>query len=119
MSRCEAGNSDVIHFMQYSSKEMGLGYRKFVPYLLVILVVSILWSFNVNSFLIKMFVALQVPALCKEEKGITAIEYAIIGVAMASALFFIFDTGGFLKSLQNAWDSMARNISQASSILGN
>ncbi|MDA0384487.1 Flp family type IVb pilin, partial [Vibrio owensii] len=37
------------------------------------------------------------------EDGITAIEYAIIGVAMSSALFYIFDEGGFLESLEDAW----------------
>ncbi|NDJ59233.1 Flp family type IVb pilin [Enterobacteriaceae bacterium 4M9] len=53
----------------------------------------------------------------ENEAGITAIEYAIIGVAMASGLFFIFDEGGFLKSLQMAWQTMGTKIISAGNIL--
>ncbi|APX08152.1 MULTISPECIES: Flp family type IVb pilin [Vibrio] len=52
------------------------------------------------------------------EDGITAIEYAIIGVAMSSALFYIFDEGGFLESLEDAWGTMEKNINKADNILG-
>ncbi|CAH1570390.1 Flp family type IVb pilin [Vibrio owensii] len=53
------------------------------------------------------------------EDGITAIEYAIIGVAMSSALFYIFDEGGFLESLEKAWNDMEKNISNSGKVLGN
>lgn len=51
------------------------------------------------------------------DAGITAIEYAIIGVAMASGLFYIFDEGGFLASLQAAWSQMSLKIVGAGNIL--
>ncbi|MGP2754441.1 Flp family type IVb pilin [Serratia bockelmannii] len=53
----------------------------------------------------------------QNERGITAIEYAIIGVAMASALFFIFDKGGFIESLSAAWNTMATKITASGNIL--
>ncbi len=40
------------------------------------------------------------------EDGITALEYAIIGVAMSSALYYIFDEGLFIESLDQAWGTM-------------
>ncbi|AUI85057.1 hypothetical protein BS333_00920 [Vibrio azureus] len=54
------------------------------------------------------------------EDGITAIEYAIIGVAMSSALFFIFSSEGtgFLESLEDAWEKMSSNISRSGNVLG-
>ncbi|UOO28534.1 Flp family type IVb pilin [Serratia marcescens] len=53
----------------------------------------------------------------QNERGITAIEYAIIGVAMASALFFIFDKGGFIESLSTAWNTMSTKITASGNIL--
>ena len=50
------------------------------------------------------------------EDGITAIEYAIIGVAMSSALYFIFDQGEFISTLQKAWGDMGKNITKAGKI---
>lgn len=70
-----------------------------------------------NDMVVKFWTHIQVSRFSKDERGITAIEYAIIGVAMASALFFIFDTGGFLKSLQGAWNTMSGRISAAGNIL--
>ncbi len=52
------------------------------------------------------------------EDGITAIEYAIIGVAMSSALYYIFDEGGFIESLDKAWNTMEKNINKSDDILG-
>lgn len=70
-----------------------------------------------NNIVLKAWTGLQLRQYYKDERGITAIEYAIIGVAMASALFFIFDKGGFIQSLSNAWDTMRIKISGAGSIL--
>ena len=53
----------------------------------------------------------------KNEDGITAIEYAIIGVAMSSALFYIFDEGNFLESLEQAWKTMSTKITNSGTIL--
>ncbi|MEL4013198.1 Flp family type IVb pilin [Dryocola clanedunensis] len=68
----------------------------------------------------KAFVKAQmmVQGLKENENGVTAIEYAIIGVAMASALFFIFSDGNFLSTLRNAWGVMANRIMGAANILG-
>ena len=56
----------------------------------------------------------------KNEDGITAIEYAIIGVAMSSALFYIFsdDGTGFLGSLEGAWQTMSTKITSSGNVLG-
>lgn len=70
-----------------------------------------------NNIVLKAWTNLEVRKYCKNEQGITAIEYAIIGVAMASALFFIFDKGGFLQSLSSAWTTMQTKIIGAGSIL--
>ncbi|NUU69115.1 Flp family type IVb pilin [Enterobacteriaceae bacterium BIT-l23] len=59
----------------------------------------------------------SVTARLRREDGITAIEYAIIGVAMASVLFFIFDKGGFLKALEGAWSTMSTKITGVESII--
>ncbi|EDP59619.1 Flp family type IVb pilin [Vibrio sp. AND4] len=53
------------------------------------------------------------------EDGITAIEYAIIGVAMSSALYYIFNEGGFIQSLESAWSTMTNKINQAGGIVEN
>lgn len=70
-----------------------------------------------NNIVLKTWTNLQLRKFYKEERGITAIEYAIIGVAMASALFFIFDKGGFLTTLSSAWSTMSTKILGAQSIL--
>lgn len=44
----------------------------------------------------------------RDERGVTAIEYGLIGVAMAVALSVIFATGGdgFLGSLEAAFEAV-------------
>ncbi|MCE3116620.1 Flp family type IVb pilin [Enterobacter sp. ASE] len=67
----------------------------------------------------------QAIAYCKNvvasrfnrEEGITAIEYAIIGVAMSSALYYIFNDGNFLETLRQAWSTMGNKITSSGSIL--
>ena len=71
----------------------------------------------INNIILKAWVNLNLIKSCKDERGITAIEYAIIGVAMASALFFIFDKGGFIESLSQAWTTMQNKITGAGNIL--
>ncbi|MCE3116619.1 Flp family type IVb pilin [Enterobacter sp. ASE] len=53
----------------------------------------------------------------KSDKGITAIEYAIIGVAMSSALYYIFNDGNFLETLRQAWSTMGNKITNSGNIL--
>jgi len=57
----------------------------------------------------------------KNEDGVTAIEYAVIGVAMAAGLAVIMGgTGakdsGFIKSLKVAFDNIGSRLEQSSSI---
>ncbi|TQI78166.1 pilus assembly protein Flp/PilA [Serratia fonticola] len=69
-----------------------------------------------NDLIIKAYS--HVAVRFADEKGITAIEYAIIGVAMSSALYFIFNEGNFLSTLQKAWSTMGTNITSSGNILG-
>ncbi|EOQ4335207.1 Flp family type IVb pilin, partial [Escherichia coli] len=48
------------------------------------------------------------------ERGVTAIEYALIGVAMATLLAFIFgdQNSGFLGAIKDAFDAIAAAIQQ-------
>jgi len=70
-----------------------------------------------NNIILKAWTNVQLRKYFKDERGITAIEYAIIGVAMASALYFIFDKGNFLQTLSSAWGTMGTKISGAQNIL--
>ncbi|GAL34227.1 Flp pilus assembly protein [Vibrio maritimus] len=51
----------------------------------------------------------------RDERGVTAIEYGLIGVAMAVALAAILGTGEgeFLKELTDAFDGIASKLSTA------
>jgi len=71
----------------------------------------------INKLMTQAYVSLALCNMKKDERGITAIEYAIIGVAMSSALFFIFDKGGFIQSLSNAWQTMSTKITLSGNIL--
>jgi pilus assembly protein Flp/PilA len=48
-----------------------------------------------------------------DERGVTAIEYGLIGVAMAVLLAAVFNTtdGGILGNLEDAYDAIATSIS--------
>ncbi|OON42230.1 pilus assembly protein PilA [Izhakiella australiensis] len=48
----------------------------------------------------------------KDKKGVTAIEYALIGVAMATLLAFILgdQNSGFLGAIREAFDNIADAI---------
>lgn len=78
-----------------------------------------------NNMILKAYTTAQIAMMPKNDPridlqndaGITAIEYAIIGVAMASGLFYIFDEGGFLSSLETAWLMMSTKILGAGTIL--
>ncbi|MGN8010296.1 Flp family type IVb pilin [Enterobacter sp. 22325] len=69
----------------------------------------------INQYVIKAYS--KITTHLANEKGITAIEYAIIGVAMSSALYFIFNDGNFLETLRQAWNKMGTNITSSGSIL--
>lgn len=67
-----------------------------------------------KNFAIKCHVngMLRLEELCKDQKGVTAIEYALIGVAMATLLAFILgdQNSGFLGALKDTFDKIAEAI---------
>lgn len=57
----------------------------------------------------------------KNEDGVTAIEYAVIGVAMAAGLAAIMGTTaqgqtGFISKLKTAFDNIGNKLASTSSI---
>ncbi|HHY0522553.1 Flp family type IVb pilin [Vibrio parahaemolyticus] len=48
-----------------------------------------------------------------DERGVTAIEYGLIGVAMAVLVSVAVGDNGFIKELGNAFDSIADTIKTA------
>lgn len=67
-----------------------------------------------NTFLTKFYVAAHVRfhEFGKDQRGVTAIEYALIGVAMATLLAFILgdQNSGFLGALKDTFDKIAEAI---------
>ncbi|MEN4771229.1 Flp family type IVb pilin [Duffyella gerundensis] len=63
------------------------------------------------------FTLMNLRALTRDKRGVTAIEYALIGVAIATLLSLVLGTQstGLLGELKNAFDTIGsaiRNISQ-------
>ncbi|HDR1061974.1 Flp family type IVb pilin [Pasteurella multocida] len=53
----------------------------------------------------------------KDERGVTAIEYGLIAVAIALFIVALFyNEGGFMKALKEKFASLAKTISDAKSI---
>ncbi|PTQ03844.1 Flp family type IVb pilin [Vibrio sp. ZF 223] len=48
-----------------------------------------------------------------DERGVTAIEYGLIGVAMAVLVSVAVGSGGFITELGNAFDTIADTIKSA------
>ena len=83
------------------------------------------------EILLKLYIGIKLAVLPQtvnhfsRDAGITAIEYAIIGVAMSAGLFFIFSwsseepVGGvdFLRYLVYAWKLMEVKITSVQHIL--
>ncbi|HBB9337854.1 TPA: Flp family type IVb pilin [Shigella flexneri] len=69
-----------------------------------------------NTFITKYYGKTKqcVARFAKDERGVTAIEYALIGVAMATLLAFIFgdQNSGFLGAIKDAFDAIAAAIQQ-------
>ncbi|MGR5411215.1 Flp family type IVb pilin [Vibrio astriarenae] len=68
--------------------------------------------------LTKMFVNAQVALqnLKNDERGVTAIEYAIIGVAISAIVLFVFrDDTGLKGALEDAMSNITSNIGKANS----
>lgn len=50
----------------------------------------------------------------KDEKGVTAIEYGLIAVAMAALIVFLFFTdAGFMSALKQKFVGLAKTITDA------
>ncbi|MTH45570.1 Flp family type IVb pilin [Intestinirhabdus alba] len=69
-----------------------------------------------NNLITKCYVAtlIRLEQFGKDRRGVTAIEYALIGVAMATLLAYILgdQNSGFLGELKKAFDAIAQAISQ-------
>ncbi|MFI8416086.1 Flp family type IVb pilin [Serratia sp. NPDC078593] len=67
-----------------------------------------------NELTTKYFVATQLnlEKFIKDNRGVTAIEYALIGVAMATLLAFVLgdQNSGFLGALKETFDKIAEAI---------
>ena len=79
----------------------------------------------IYEILLKLYIGIKLVALPQtvnhfsRDAGVTAIEYAIIGVAMSAGLYFIFsrEGGDFLIALVYAWKIMEVKITYAENIL--
>ncbi|MBY7996569.1 Flp family type IVb pilin [Vibrio fluvialis] len=57
---------------------------------------------------------LLVESFAKDQRGVTAIEYAIIGVAISAIVLAVFNTDGSFKDvLTGALDKITENIGKA------
>ncbi|WBF45023.1 Flp family type IVb pilin [Serratia rubidaea] len=67
-----------------------------------------------NELTTKYFVAAQLnlEKFARDRRGVTAIEYALIGVAMATLLAFVLgdQNSGFLGALKETFDKIAEAI---------
>lgn len=58
---------------------------------------------------------LLLESFAKDQRGVTAIEYAIIGVAISAIVLAVFNTDGSFKAvLTNALDKITSNVNSAS-----
>ncbi|WP_102505009.1 Flp family type IVb pilin [Salinivibrio kushneri] len=74
--------------------------------------------------LTKLFVntRLALESFAKDKRGVTAIEYAIIGVAISAIVLAVFqgqgDDGGLQGALEGAIDTITTNITTANDTAG-
>jgi Flp/Fap pilin component. len=68
-----------------------------------------------NVLISKLYIngLLRLSCFLKDQKGVTAIEYSMIGVAMATLLAFILgdQNSGFLGAIREAFDNIEHAIS--------
>lgn len=74
-----------------------------------------------NNLVIKYYVQgrLHLEELIKQQKGVTAIEYALIGVAMATLLAVVLgdQNSGFLGTLKKTFETITASIQSVTSPL--
>lgn len=58
---------------------------------------------------------LALRAFGKDERGVTAVEYAIMAVAISAVVLAVFKNGGLESALESAMDAITRQISEAES----
>ncbi len=67
-----------------------------------------------NDYMTKFYASaqLRIENFVKDQRGVTAIEYALIGVAMATLLAFIFgdQNSGFLGALNETFQAITAAI---------
>lgn len=75
-----------------------------------------------NNLIIKCYVMtrLRIAEFGKDSRGVTAIEYALIAVAMASLLAVVLgnQNSGFLGALKTTFNTIAQSISSVTSVAG-
>lgn len=61
----------------------------------------------------KLFINLSIAAnrFAKDRQGVTAIEYAIIAVAISAGVFAVFNGGALTDALDGAFETVTENIS--------
>jgi len=68
-----------------------------------------------SNYITKFYISVKnnIDNFFKDQRGVTAIEYSLIGVAMATLLAFILgdQNSGFLGELKKAFDAIATAIS--------
>jgi len=68
-----------------------------------------------SNYMTKFYISVKnnIDNFFKDQRGVTAIEYSLIGVAMATLLAFILgdQNSGFLGELKKAFDAIATAIS--------
>ncbi|EMF04240.1 Flp family type IVb pilin [Serratia marcescens] len=72
-----------------------------------------------NNCITRIYVSaqLRIKHFVKDQRGVTVIEYALIGVAMATLLAFIFgdQNTGFLGTLHQAFTDITKSIQSVTS----
>lgn len=64
----------------------------------------------------KLFINLTIAANCfvKDRQGVTAIEYAVIAVAVSAGVFGVFNSGTLTDALNDAFNQVSTNIGSGS-----
>ncbi|EHH0803641.1 Flp family type IVb pilin [Vibrio vulnificus] len=70
---------------------------------------AIEWKLNLNQGL---------RSLNEDKRGVTAVEYAIIAVAMSAIILFVFKDGTLKQTLNNAMSAISSKMTEAGTVSG-
>ncbi|EPX4141722.1 Flp family type IVb pilin [Vibrio vulnificus] len=70
---------------------------------------AIEWKLNLNQGL---------RSLNEDKRGVTAVEYAIIAVAMSAIILFVFKDGTLKQTLNNAMTTISSKMTEAGTVSG-